>query len=83
MSAIFLSGPRLCWQLFLLEFGFFPPKVKNNIQVVLPRILTLGNLAAGIGAVWCALNNRIGTGVLLIFAAITRRVVPGSGLFST
>jgi len=56
----------------------FPPKVKNNILVVLPQILTLSNLAAGFGTVWCALNNRIGTGVLLNFAAMAFDLIDGA-----
>jgi CDP-diacylglycerol--serine O-phosphatidyltransferase len=55
-----------------------PPKVKNNIRVVLPQILTLGNLAAGAGAVWCALNNRIEIGVLLIFVAMAFDLIDGA-----
>jgi CDP-diacylglycerol--serine O-phosphatidyltransferase len=55
-----------------------PPKVINNSRVVLPQILTLSSLAAGIGAVWCALNNRIGTGVLLIFVAMAFDIIDGA-----
>ena len=55
-----------------------PPKVKNNIRVVLPQILTLANLAAGTGAVWCALNDRIGFGVLLIFMAMAFDLIDGA-----
>ena len=56
----------------------FPPKVKNSILVILPQILTLSNLAAGIGTIWCALNNKIGTGVLLNFAAMAFDLIDGA-----
>jgi CDP-diacylglycerol--serine O-phosphatidyltransferase len=55
-----------------------PSKLKDHILVVLPQILTLSNLAAGIGAAWCALNNRIGTGVLLIFVAMAFDLIDGA-----
>ena len=55
-----------------------PAKVQNNIRVALPQILTLCNLAAGIGTVWCALNNRIETGVLLIFVAMAFDLIDGA-----
>jgi phosphatidylserine synthase len=35
-------------------------------------------LAAGIGTVWCAFNNRIGTGVLLIFVAMAFDAIDGA-----
>ena len=55
---------------FSVGIRVLPAKVQDNIRLAVPQILTLGNLAAGMGAVWCALNNRIGTGVLLVFIAM-------------
>jgi phosphatidylglycerophosphate synthase len=55
-----------------------PANVQDSIRVAIPQILTLGNLAAGIGAVWCALNNNIGTGVLLIFIAMACDLLDGA-----
>lgn len=76
-------GNFLIWSAVVLAtisvgIRIFPPKVINNSRVVLPQILTLSNLAAGIGAVWCALNNRIGTGVLLIFVAMAFDIIDGA-----
>jgi len=56
----------------------FPPQVKNSIRAVLPQVLTLANLAAGTGAIWFALNNRPGTGVLLIFVAMAFDLIDGA-----
>jgi CDP-diacylglycerol---serine O-phosphatidyltransferase len=56
----------------------FPPKVKNSIMVVLPQIMTLCNLAAGIGTIWCAFNNRIVIGVFLNFAAMGFDLIDGA-----
>ena len=35
-------------------------------------------MAAGIGTVWCAFNNRIGAGVLLNYVAIVFDVIDGA-----
>jgi len=55
-----------------------PPKVIDSIRVAIPQVLTLINLAAGIGAVWCAFNNRPGTGVLLVFVAMAFDLLDGA-----
>jgi len=56
----------------------FPPKVKNSILVALPQVMTLGNLAAGVGTIWCAFNDKIVTGVLLNFAAMAFDLIDGA-----
>lgn len=55
-----------------------PEKTKKNFQILLPQILTLSNLAAGIGTIWCSLNNLIGIGVLLNFAAMAFDLIDGA-----
>ncbi len=63
---------------FSVGIRVLPEKMQDSIRVAIPQILTLGNLAAGTGAVWCALNNRIGTGVLLIFIAMACDLLDGA-----
>ncbi|MBC8318712.1 MAG: CDP-alcohol phosphatidyltransferase family protein [Desulfobulbaceae bacterium] len=76
-------GNGLIWLAVILAtisvgIRIFPPKVKNSISVILPQILTLSNLAAGIGTIWCALNNMIGIGVLLNFTAMAFDLTDGA-----
>ena len=54
-----------------------PTTVKNKISVMIPQIMTLSNLAAGVGAIGCAVNNRVELGVFLIFAAMAFDLIDG------
>ena len=55
-----------------------PTAVINKISVMIPQILTLCNLAAGFGTIWCALNNKIELGVLLSFVAMAFDLIDGA-----
>ncbi len=55
-----------------------PEAVKNKISVMIPQILTLCNLAAGFGTIWCAANNRIELGVFFNFAAMAFDLIDGA-----
>ncbi len=55
-----------------------PTTIKNKISVMIPQILTLCNLAAGFGTIWCALNNKIEMGVILNFAAMAFDLIDGA-----
>ncbi len=55
-----------------------PATVKNSILVLIPQLLTLINLGAGLGTIWCAFNNMLEVGVLLNFAAMTFDLIDGA-----
>lgn len=77
------TGNFLIWVAVILAsisvaIRILPKTVKNKITVMIPQILTFGNLAAGFGTVWCAANNRIALGVFLSFAAMAFDLMDGA-----
>ena len=76
-------GNFLIWLAVILAsisvaIRILPTAVKNKITVMIPQILTLCNLAAGFGTIWCAANNRIELGVFLNFAAMAFDLIDGA-----
>jgi phosphatidylserine synthase len=55
-----------------------PEKVKKKVLVLIPQILTMGNLAAGLGTIWCAFDSRLGLGVILNFSAMAFDLIDGA-----
>ena len=55
-----------------------PEKIKRSIMVAIPQILTLGNLAAGLGTIWCAFSGAIELGVVLNFMAMAFDLIDGA-----
>jgi len=52
--------------------------VKNTVLVLVPQAITAGNLAAGLGTIWCAFDSRIGLGVMLNFVAMALDLMDGA-----
>ncbi len=78
-----LVGNILIWMavsLATISVGIrvLPEKAKNTILVLIPQAITMGNLGAGMGTIWCAFNGRIGLGVLLNFAAMALDLMDGA-----
>ncbi len=76
-------GNFLIWLAVILAnisvaLRILPTAVKNKISVMIPQILTLCNLAAGFGIIWCAVNNRIELGIFLSFAAMAFDLIDGA-----
>lgn len=55
-----------------------PPTIKNSIQVAIPQILTLCNLAGGILSIWCAFHGKVGLGATLNFTAMFFDLIDGA-----
>ena len=55
-----------------------PARVQSSIQVAIPQILTLCNLAGGIGTIWYACQGEIGRAVTCNFAAMLFDLIDGA-----
>lgn len=78
-----LGGNALIWLavgLASISVGvrILPAKVQSSILVAIPQILTLSNLGAGLAAIWCATQDRIGLGVTFSFAAMFFDLIDGA-----
>ncbi|MDD5758320.1 MAG: CDP-alcohol phosphatidyltransferase family protein [Desulfobulbaceae bacterium] len=70
-----IGGNALIWMavgLASISVGvrILPAKIQSSILVAIPQILTLSNLGAGVTAIWCATQGKIGLGVAFSFAAM-------------
>lgn len=55
-----------------------PSRAKHPFYILIPQILTLGNLGAGIAAIWCAAQGSITYGAMLLFAAMAFDLTDGA-----
>ncbi len=74
----FLIYTAICLAVISVGLRVLPDKIKSSVQVVIPQLLTLGNLVAGLGTIWCAFNDRIELGVFLNFTAMVFDLIDGA-----
>jgi len=78
-----LVGNFLIWlavSLAMVSVGIrvLPARFKKSLLILIPQLLTLSNLAAGIGVIWCSLQGRLELGVLLNITAMVFDLVDGA-----
>lgn len=68
----------VCLASISVGIRLLPAKVKKTILVLIPQLLTLSNLVAGIGVIWCALHGKLGLGVTLNLVAMAFDLADGA-----
>ena len=74
----FLVWLAVCLATISVGIRVLPGRVKKSIMVLIPQLLTLCNLAAGIGVIWCSLHGMLGLGVTLNLAAMAFDLADGA-----